>query len=50
MNEVMQIALCLLALIIFRSVIIQIITECFYDIIRSPFPIFAISYAFYIIV
>ena len=40
----------LLFLIVFGSVILRVVTERFYDIIRSPLSIFAVSHAFDIIV
>ena len=38
-----------MALIVFGSVILRVVTECFYDIIRSSLSIFAVSHAFDII-
>ena len=38
-----------MALIVFGSVILRVVMERFYDIIRSPLSIFVISHAFDII-
>ena len=43
------VTLCRLALIVFGSVILQVIAERFYNIIRSPFSIFTVGHAFNII-